>query len=426
MRYLKIENNGILDIRLVALMGGTTKSNQEFKIGHFGSGLKYSLAFFFRHNLDFKIFAGTEEIKISLDTEIIREENFDIICINGHRTSITTKMGEDWKAWMVIRELWSNALDEGGESKYVTSKIEATEGKTTFYIQVDQQIQEVLDHWTKYFIHGIEPMSSTQQYDIYPGGPTLRIYKNGVLIQESDKTKSLFSYDIKNASLNELREFKGSTGYEVTHAIFGANEKVADYFLQHIQDDHYEGGDLSYDWYTDSWGEPWKKALGSAKLIHQKALESIRQSGVQIPDDKYVIVPKSVFASMTKQFEHVSALRIASKVGEFFEDHSQEAESKIKQGLVILEACGYHIHPELTFVFGYFGDKKVQARVSLDEKKVYISNTLVQASLHAIVATLLEENEHFTTGMQDCSREFQQHFINLYARELLAKNKIEI
>jgi hypothetical protein len=29
MKYLKIKNNGVIDIRLVALMGGTTKSNDE-------------------------------------------------------------------------------------------------------------------------------------------------------------------------------------------------------------------------------------------------------------------------------------------------------------------------------------------------------------------------------------------------------------
>lgn len=426
MKYLKISNDGILDIRLVALMGGTTKANDEFKIGQFGTGLKYTLAFLFRNNLHFRIFAGMDEMSVTLDEETIRDEKFEIICINGHRTSITTRMGADWQAWMIIRELWCNALDEGGSNRYVTSKVEGKEGTTSFYIQVDQQIQEVLDNWTKYFIQGIEPMSSTKLYDIYPGGDSRRLYKNGVLIDEEKDIKCLFAYDIKNASLNELREFKGSEPYEITHALFGANERVASYFLENIDETFYEGGDLSYDWYTDKWGHAWEKVLGNAKLIHPQALDNIRQSGIQIEDSKYIIVPKSVFASMTKQFQHVSALCIASKIGEFFEDHSPEAENKIKQGLVILEACGYHIHPELTFTFGYFGDKTVQAKVSRNEKRVYISNTLVQASLHTIVATLLEECEHFATGLSDCSRAFQQHWINLYARELLAKNKIEI
>jgi hypothetical protein len=90
MKYLKIQNNGELDIRLIALMGGTTKSNDEFKIGQFGTGLKYTLAYLYRNNLAFKIFVGEQEVKVHIETEDIGGEIFEIICINGHRTSITT------------------------------------------------------------------------------------------------------------------------------------------------------------------------------------------------------------------------------------------------------------------------------------------------------------------------------------------------
>lgn len=425
MKYLRIANDGILDIRLVALMGGTTKANDKFKIGQFGTGLKYTLAFLFRNNLDFRIFAGPEEIKFHLEIEEIRGESFKIICINGHRTSITTRMGLDWKAWMIAREIWCNALDEGGADWEITQSAAGENGKTIFYIQIDSQIQEVLDNWTKYFIHGIEPMFENKHYAIYPGGSTRRIYKNGVLIDEEENMKTMFAYDVKAAELNELREFKGHHGYEITHALFDSNERVAEYFLENIDETYYEGGDLSYDWWNDRWSPAWEKVIGSAKLIHPKALEHLKEVGADMGGE-YVVIPKNVFTSLTKQFSHVSALRAASKIGEFFEDHNESAEKKWKQGLVILEACGYHLHPELKFVFGYFGDKNVQARIHYDEKRIYISNTLAQASLHGIISVILEESEHFNTGFRDCTREFQTHWINLYTRELLAKNSIEV
>jgi hypothetical protein len=62
----------------------------------------------------------------------------------------------------------------------------------------------------------------------------------------------------------------------------------------------------------------------------------------------------------------------------------------------------------------------------LPEKKVFISQALLQKPLFYIISTLIEENEHFNTGMQDKTREFQQHFIDLYTRQLLATNAIEI
>jgi hypothetical protein len=365
-----------------------------------------------------------DEISITLDEEVIREETFEIICINGHRTSITTRMGNEWEAWMIIRELWSNALDEGGADRYVTSNIQGEPEKTSFYIQVDKQIQDVLDQWDKYFIHGLAPWFENESFAIYPGGDSRRLYKNGILIDEEKGKKTMFAYDIKDAALNELREFKGSHEYSVTNALLHANERVVEYFLENITEDHYES-ELSFDWWSMKFSPIWEKVIGNAKIIHPKALEHLKEAGAEIPP-ALIVVPEMLYKALAKQFERVSALRVADKIGEFFEDHSPEAEKKLKQGLVILEACGYHIHPELTFVFGYFGDKKLMGKVSMNEKKVYISNTVLQASLHAIVAVLLEESEHFNTGFSDCSREFQAHWINLYTRELLAKNKIEV
>ena len=81
MKYLRIANNGELDMRLVSLMGGTTKNRDEYKIGQFGSGLKYTLAYLLRRNLVFKIFIGEEAVKIGLETEVIRGEEFEIICM---------------------------------------------------------------------------------------------------------------------------------------------------------------------------------------------------------------------------------------------------------------------------------------------------------------------------------------------------------
>lgn len=279
MKYLKIQNDGLLDIRLVALMGGTTKSKDKYKIGQFGTGLKYTLAYLFRNNLDFEIFVGTEPIAITTESEIIREEKFDIICINGHRTSITTKMGEDWEAWMIVRELWCNALDESGAIRDVSEDPCGEEGKTTFYIQIDNQLQKVLDNWSKYFIHSQEPIFENQEFALYPAGDHMCIYKNGVLIREIREEKSVFSYDYKSADINELREFRGAVGMVVAWALCGADEKAAKYFLENVTEKHYEGhSSMDYNWWR-SFNDKWKNVIGSAKLIYPKILEDLKARG---------------------------------------------------------------------------------------------------------------------------------------------------
>lgn len=425
MKYLKIQNDGELDIRLVALMGGTTKADDRYKIGQFGIGLKYTLAFLFRNNLAFKIFIGEEEVKIHLEYEDIKGERFEIICINGQRTSITTRMGEDWDAWMIIRELWCNALDEGGAAKEITDVFAPAAGKTIFYIQLDKQISEVLSRWDKYFIHNQQALYSDGTYSIYPASEKLRIYKQGVLIYEHPSKKGVFSYDFAAADINELREFKGSPACVIAHSLHNANKKVATYFLENVSEDHFEG-EMDYDWYLPKWSRAWANVIGTGKLIYQKVVDDAKARGIEIDEANLIVVPKQVYLALTKQFDGIGALRVASKVGEFYETFNEKMESKIKQCLTILEHCEYVMHPELKFAYGFFEDKTILAKVCFDQKTVYVSNTLLQGPLFQTVGMLIEENEHYNTGLSDHTREFQQHFINLFTRTLLAKNEVEI
>ena len=117
---------------------------------------------------------------------------------------------------------------------------------------------------------------------------------------------------------------------------------------------------------------------------------------------------------------------MASGINDFFEDYDENVEGRIKQGLTILESCGYEFHPELEFIYGFFEDKTTLAQVHIETKKIYVSKAFLQKPLFEVVSMLVEENEHFNTGLTDETRAFQQHFINLYTRQLLATQSIEI
>lgn len=332
--------------------------------------------------------------------------------------------GDAWEAWMIVRELWCNALDEGGEKREITEKIEGISQTTTFYIQLSSDLRKVWDNWTNYFIHNIDPMYENGQYKIYPGGDTLRLYKQGVLIYENKSQKSLFTYDIKQADINELREFRGTPSREMVHALSDANEKVIQYFLENISDRYYEG-DMDYDWFTN-FNKQWQEVIGDAKIIHKKAVETIIARGMDFDKSSVIIVPEKVYKFLTKQFIGIGALRTSNGLNEFYETYNSELEIKIKSGLSTLETCGYFMHPELNFIYGVFGDKRTLACVKTDEKLIMVSEAMSNKPMFAIVAMLIEENEHFNTGYSDHTREFQQHFIDLYTKTLLEKNKISV
>lgn len=325
---------------------------------------------------------------------------------------------------MIVRELWCNALDEGGEVREITETLTCDKGKTTFYIQLSTELKQVWDNWSDYFIHDITPMFESNEYRIYPGGNGLRLYKQGVLIHENKSSKSLFSYDIRNASINELRQFMGSASREACHALAQANSKVIQYYLEHVNSECYEA-EMDYDWFV-SFGDQWRDTIGNAKIIHKDAISAMKERGISVDSDRYIIVPKNVYKFLTKQFKGVGALMTADKIHEFFEVYDEQLDGRINQALAVLEACGYFIHPELRFIYGVFADKSVYARINIEDKLIMVSEQMVNRPLFDVVAMIIEENEHFNTGHSDCSRQFQQHFIDLYTKTLLDKNEVPV
>lgn len=295
MKYLKISNKGELPINIISLMGGSTKSDDPEKIGQWGSGLKYAIAYFTRKKIDFKIFIGEKELKITTSPIQIREKEFNIIYINGEKTSLTTQMGGDaWSEWQCIREIWSNAIDEEDHFRGTSIKPFGTEGYTTFYIEMTPNVLSVWNTWSKYFIDDQEPLYEYSNYKLYPSvGGTLKIYKQGVLILEKDKP-SVFSYDIKDASINELREYRGVISSDLVSAIMSIKDKeTLNYFLETITEDHYEA-QLDYAfWGSMVFWDTWNTVLGNARIIHKKAKENLLSNFPNADLTNVVEVPKN-------------------------------------------------------------------------------------------------------------------------------------
>jgi len=111
-KYILIQNDGEIEVNSFELIGASTKRGDEGKIGFFGSGLKYSIAYMMRNNISFKVFSGANELKFTTVKESFRNSSFDRICINGKETSYTITMGPTWtEDWFVLREIYCNALD---------------------------------------------------------------------------------------------------------------------------------------------------------------------------------------------------------------------------------------------------------------------------------------------------------------------------
>ena len=135
--YILIQNDGEIETNSFELIGASTKRDEKGKIGFFGSGLKYSIAYMMRKGIDFKIFSGLNELKFTTTKEQLKGKDFERICINGKETSYTVTMGPTWtKDWFILREVYCNALDEGSCTLVrSTANVFPSEGKTRIFIE---------------------------------------------------------------------------------------------------------------------------------------------------------------------------------------------------------------------------------------------------------------------------------------------------
>jgi len=234
MQYLKIQNRGILPKKFFFLIGASTKVNDPDKIGEFGTGLKYAVAYFARHGLPLRVFVGLQEMKITTRPVTLKGITFKEIMINNKATSLTTDYGKDWEAWQVVREIWCNAIDTGDYKKEVVDGNKNSFAKaryTTFYIPLTETIKAVMEGWEDHFITDPTILYEDENIAIYPGSDKLTIYKNKIRIKQINQA-SIFHYDLKKAKLNELREYNGSLQEDIVLAVTETSEEVAKMFIK--------------------------------------------------------------------------------------------------------------------------------------------------------------------------------------------------
>jgi hypothetical protein len=423
MKYLKIQNDGVLDENLIFLMGASTKNNDTSKIGQFGTGLKYSITWLLRNNVAFKLFLGGREVVIDTAPVNIRSNAFDVVRIDGRESSVTTRMGTDWKAWMILRELWCNAIDEGGNTIEEVTDVIGHEGKTTFYIQLIGEIAEAYKHWNKYF-NNRTPIFSNGEYRLYASeGNTMKVYRKGILIKEYENTNSVFDYDFVNGYINELREYVGYLDLDISYCFAELDKKGITYLIENLDDDKREAKlDLSYSSFRN-----WKEAFGNAKIISYESHRVLSEMKPEsMAESNFVQLPSNFYKKLVKDIDGISALMTSHDAHTFFEVIDSKLSENVKQAMAILEACDYYVDAELNFITGIFNDKSVLARVNLKDRTVMLSTTLRDLGLKELVYAIIEETEHFRTGFSDNTREFQTHFIKLYANTLLQSNEVKL
>lgn len=431
MKYLKISSHGEIDERAFSLVGATSKRNDSAKIGMFGSGLKYSLAYLLNNRIDFRIYSGYREVKFETKEEGFRGISVHRIYVNGEKTSLTTDMGIDWTHWYVLREIYCNALDEqDGTIRLIDvqslDELVPVEDYTCFYIRVDEGFQEVLDNWNAYFSDSRKDLiwSDSSGNKIYTGGSDSLIYRKGIRAFYVGSVSSLFHYDLTWVKINESRVIANEFDFKF-HLVK---------FLKAIDDDSiahriiYNINDYSEKmlyWHTSS---PFSDAY--MRVIGNKTLIPYENAGFWADEIKelktsHIILPNEMINGLKNSFGDAINVIGESEKGSAGSDMKpvtnlgKRQKKLLDESVAFLQDAGYNLQYEVKIV--QFSNPDIHGRAK--DETIFVSEKVLSLGRKEIVATLIEENEHLRSGHADETRAFQNHLINLFICSLEDKSE---
>lgn len=208
MNYLRITNKGLICPEDLTLIGSSTKRDAVGKIGMFGSGWKYALAWLLRNDATPHIFSADEEIVIDFNVKMHRTNAVNVITVNGIETSLTTEMGPKWTGWMAIREVLSNAIDEG-EHTITTAWLPEFKGvsdQTVVYIPMNGELSDVMLKFDSYFAFYRKHSWQNERVRIFfkSEESNLNVYRKGIRCYDTS-TRSKTDFDFNEINISEDR-----------------------------------------------------------------------------------------------------------------------------------------------------------------------------------------------------------------------------
>jgi hypothetical protein len=412
MKYLVIENEGLLELGALSLMGASTKRGDSSKIGMFGSGNKYALAYFLRNNIEIKILVGKEEVKIELKKEKFRDREFDVVWIDGEKTSITTEMGQEWSLWQAVRELYSNAVDEGLRTFAVFNMGEfcPSEGITSILVEATPEVENFMFNINDYLAINKEVLFENEHGKVYrKHGSKACIYRKGIKCFETHKD-SIYDYDFNDICINESRMV--SFSWDVPQSIYKILYACEDVnlvrnilynlsngknYLEHQIDDSLV---TIHDQISGAWVNAVEDKNVCPRSLGGYVDDEEKPKTLFLPDKIYnAIVAKTGAKNQPKSFKITGR----GQAFQIVEELSELNEFMLKEVVAFLKECKFDIPYIITVVD--FKDKDIHGGVG--EEEILLALNAFDRGKDWILNVILEEYIHLKHKAADLSRKFQ-------------------
>jgi hypothetical protein len=409
MKTLVIQNNTLIEPDAFQLLGACTKRGTN-SIGYFGSGLKYAIAVLLRDNIPFQVFSGLQEIYIDARPTIFRGKEFNVIYINGQKTSLTTDMGPDWKLWHAIREIFCNAIDEGEYEHSLQDDPQPKENTTVFHIKcVGEQLEAIATDWTSYFAMKRIPLAGNEVGKIYNrAGQHMTLYRKGVRAYDEQYT-SLFDYDFHNIHVNECRIISWSCDIQERICKMWASmatKQMLSLYCTTLKEERFEHRLRWHDSCPGMFNDDW------FEFFKDKLLIPLEYAG-WYPDDvtasNAIQLPTSLLSVLISEFPDLkSVVQSVDVRHEYLVSTPTKREIfKLNKVLEFFKEVGIEIKYEI--LIARFTDSKIYGRAH--NGKIILSTRLFDLGLRRLAETILEEIAHLESCAGDNTREMQNYLI---------------
>jgi hypothetical protein len=428
-KYILIQNDGEIESNSFELIGASTKRGDTSKIGFFGSGLKYSIAYMMRNNIDFKIFSGENELAFTVIPVLLKGQTFDRICINGNPTSYTITMGTTWtEDWFVLREIYCNAIDEGScQMVKETENVNPVAGKTRIYIELTESLKNIVENWDAYFSTDKEPLHQLDSvYTSYFGSDSAQpisifkktsgvIFRKEIRVHVSDKLN--FDYGFSDVQINEDRTASkvGGLQYALVNIIssFPSENYIASILRSGKTDspcDEYKSMSIGYaeKGYSEQWLDFSKKYLLVLEENAGKYVEEIQKS-----KKEFFLIPAYFAKNLKSNLPEVMILGLGSNINGIGMNKIEPTEKMnylLKEVINCLGEMRYQVPYDITIV--EFDDNQILGQADIAAKEIYLSDRVFDLGRREIALAIMEEVEHIVSGKKDETRGFQTHIFS--------------
>jgi len=435
---MEFANKGEIDLNAFKLLGASSKRDATDKIGFFGSGLKYATALMLREGIDFKVYAGKKEVKFGLIQQNFSGATFDVITVDGEKTSLTTQAGPDWEPWFAIREIYSNTIDEGGSMELV-SDMSPDKGATKIYIEMSDKLGDVTKNWQDYFSFKRPVVDETSLTGSFDRKRSYKIFskrlieypvffRRGIRVGEIKSAKSLFDYDFTDIEINESRVMRESWKAQqmIGEALmFSTNKNVIKKFIdswKEYKNIEYNDTTWSYIMTSDFFGYNYDavtKGRFSDEWLNQlkkKRIVPIDLTGFYGVTAKTIGLPSKMIKLLKEQFG--DELDIAGSTSKNAYRLTGEPDSDYKEVYERLSKAGFTF-PFENIKLGKFKDDDILGKFDSEENLIVLCDHSINWSRRDKTVLLLEELLHKKSGYSDNTREFQTFIINELSDKIL-------